>query len=257
MSDPVILVRLDGSEPAPLHILYVAQAEPAADELRSGVGREASMPDDLTVEARAGTPAAEILRAAGELKARLVVICKQGGADPTRTLGQTALAVLQGASCPLVLVPPEQGKASWRLQHILVPHDGTPTTSAAPQPAADLAERGRAELLVAHVTGVTVASAEAGALPAPRYVDQPQHEWPAWTDAFVKRLACVWQLDRLHVRMSLGRGDTAEEILHLAKKEAAALIVLAWRGRWDMLPRAATLKDILRDAHCPVMIVRA
>ena len=33
------------------------------------------------------------------------------------------------------------------------------------------------------------------------------------------------------------------------------LIVLAWRGIWEA-PRAGTLKDILRQAHCPIMVVR-
>ena len=35
----------------------------------------------------------------------------------------------------------------------------------------------------------------------------------------------------------------------------ADLIVLAWRGIWEA-PRAGTLKDILREAHCPIMVVR-
>ena len=47
-----------------------------------------------------------------------------------------------------------------------------------------LAERGRAELLVVHVTDMDTAPAEAGSLTTPRYVDQPQHEWvkppPIW-----------------------------------------------------------------------------
>jgi hypothetical protein len=44
-------------------------------------------------------------------------------------------------------------------------------------------------------------------------------------------------------------------VLRLSKRQSTDLIVLAWRGIWEV-PRAATLKDILREAHCPIMVVR-
>ena len=113
-------------------------------------------------------------------------MCKHSGAERGKMLGRTAMKVLHDAPCPVVLVPPERGATPWHLHHVLVPHDGTPTTSAALQPAAELAERGRAELLVVHVTDIRAAPAEPGSLTTPRYVDQPQHEWPAWTSEFVK-----------------------------------------------------------------------
>jgi nucleotide-binding universal stress UspA family protein len=137
----------------------------------------------------------------------------------------------------------------------LVPHDGTPSTSAALQPAAELAERGRAELLVVHVTDIKTAPAEAGSLTTPRYVDQPQHEWPAWTTEFLNRLACICPLGRLHARILLAHGNIAAEILRLSERQSTDLIVLAWRGIWEA-PRAAALKNILREAHCPIMVVR-
>jgi hypothetical protein len=60
----------------------------------------------------------------------------------------------------------------------------------------------------------------------------------------------------LHVRIILAHGDIAVEILRLSKKQSTDLIVLAWRGIWEA-PRAVTMKDILREAHCPIMVVRA
>ena len=203
MSEPVILVPLDGSEQAlaalpvakvlgeieraALHILHVGEHEPAGEELRSRLAHgEAPVLDGFTIDARVGTPAAQILQVAGEMKPRLIVMCKHSGAERGKMLGRTAMKVLHDAPCPVVLVPPERGATPWHLHHVLVPHDGTPTTSAALQPAAELAERGRAELLVAHVTDIRAAPAEPGSLTTPRYVDQPQHEWPAWSSEFVK-----------------------------------------------------------------------
>jgi nucleotide-binding universal stress UspA family protein len=271
MSESVILVPLDGSkqalsalpvakvlgeiEGAILHILHVGDQEAAEEELRTRLTREVPVLDRFTIETRVGTPAVEVLRVAEQIKPRVVVMCKHSGAEQRKMLGRTAMKVLQDAPCPVVLVPPERGATPWHLHHVMVPHDGTPSTSAALQPAADIAERGHAELLVVHVTDVKAAPAELGSLTTPRYVDQPQHEWPAWTSEFVNRLACVCPLGHLHVRMLLAHGDTAAEILRLSERQSTDLIVLAWRGILDA-PRATTLKDILREAHCPIMVVR-
>ena len=271
MSNLIILVPLDGSkqalsalpvakvlgeiERATLHILHVGEHKVTAEELRSRLGREAPTLEDFTIDARVGMPAVKILQVAEEMKPRAIVMCKHSGAERGKMLGRTATKVLHDARCPVVLVPPERGAAPWHLQHVLVPHDGTPTTSAALLPAAELAEHGRAELLVVHVTDIRTAPAEAGSLTTPRYVDQPQHEWPAWTTEFLNRLACICPLGHLHVRMFLAHGDTAAEILRLSERQSTDLIVLAWRGIWEA-PSAGTLKDILRGAHCPIMVVR-
>jgi nucleotide-binding universal stress UspA family protein len=271
MSEPVILVPLDGSkqalaalpvakvlgeiERAALHILHVGEHERAGEDLRSRLGRDAPVLDGFTIDARVGTPAVEILQVAGEIKPRLIVMCRHSGAERGKMLGRTAMKVLHDALCPVVLVPPERGAIPWHLHHVLVPHDGTPTTSAALPPAAELAQLGHAELLVVHVTNIRAAPVEPGSLTTPRYVDQPQHEWPAWASEFMNRLACVCPLDHLHVRILLAHGNPAAEILRMSEKQSTDLIVLAWRGRWDA-PRAATLKNILREAHCPIMVVR-
>jgi nucleotide-binding universal stress UspA family protein len=272
MSETIILVPLDGSEQAlaalpvakvlaeieraAVHILHVAERAPAGAEWSSLLGREALALDSFTIDARIGKPAAEILDVAARIKPRFIVMCKHSGATRGKMLGSTAMEVVRNSPCPVVLVPPERGSTPWHLHHVMVPHDGTPTTSAALPPAAELAERGRAELLVAHVTGIGAAPAEPGSLTTPRYVDAPQHEWPAWTSEFIKRLACVCPLGSVHVRMLLAHGDTAAEILRFAGTQSTDIIALAWRGKWEA-PRAAILKDIVREAHCPIMVVRA
>ena len=147
MSEPVILVPLDGSkqalaalpvakvlgeiEQAALHILYIGDHELAGEELRSRLGREAPLLDGLTIDSRVGTPAVEILQVAGEMKPRVIVMCKHSGTERGKMPGRTAMKVLHDARCPVVMVPPERGAAPWHLQHVLVPHDGTPSTSDA------------------------------------------------------------------------------------------------------------------------------
>ena len=271
MSQPVILVPLDGTkqalaalpvatvlgeiERAALHVLHVGEHELASEESLSQMRRETPLLGGVTINTRVGMPASEILQAAGAIEPRLIVICKHSSHERGKMLGRTAMRVLHDAHCPVVLVPPERGATPWHLHHVLVPHDGTPSTSGALRPAAELAEHGRAELLVVHVTDVRAAPAEPGSLTTPRYVDQPQHEWPAWASEFIDRLKCDCPLGQLHVRMLLAHGNTAAEILRLSEKQSTDLIVLAWRGIWE-IPRAVTIKDILREARCPIMVVR-
>jgi len=272
MSEPVILVPLDGTkqalaalpvakvladiERAALYILHVGERQLPAEELRNHLRAGAPVLDGLSIDVRIGAPAAEIAQVASAINPLAIVMCKHSGTERGKMLGRTATKVLHDAPCPVVLVPPERGAIPWHLHHVLVPHDGTPTTSAALGPAAELAERGRAELLVVHVTGVRAAPTEPGSFTTPRYVDQPQHEWPAWAGEFVKRLASICQLGHVQVRVFLAHGETAAEIQRLSEKQSTDLIVLAWRGRWEA-PRAATLKNIVRDARCPIMVVRA
>jgi len=121
MSEPIILVPLDGTkqalaalpvakvlgeiERAALHILYVGDHELAGEELRSRLGREAPVLDGLTIDSRVGTPAVQILQVAGEMKPRVIVMCRHSGAERGKMLGRTAMKVLHDASCPVVLVP--------------------------------------------------------------------------------------------------------------------------------------------------------
>ena len=119
MSEPIILVPLDGSkqalsalpvakalgeiERAALHILHVGEHEVTAEELRSRLGREAPMLDAFTIDARIGMPAEQILNVAEEMKPRVIVMCKHSGTERGKMLGRTAMKVLHDArlsSCP-------------------------------------------------------------------------------------------------------------------------------------------------------------
>jgi len=165
--------------------------------------------------------------------------------------------VLEGATCPVVLVRPERGVVPWALHRLLLPHDGTPTTSVAIRPAVELARKTCAGLDVLHVVGPFADHhTERGSLTPPRYVDQPQHEWPAWLGEFVERLDSICPLGSLDVRMWLARGVPGDEVLRVASERGDDLIVLAWRGAWEG-EHAATVKTVLQNAPCPVMLFRA
>lgn len=269
--DAVILVPLDGRaaalpalsvakvfselEGAPVRILHVTEQAPPATDLAHQLGLGAADLPGAGIEARAGEPASAILAAAGDLHARLIVLCTHT-APGAGKVGATALSVLRGASCPVILVNPARPLHDWRLRKVLLPHEGAPATSDAAKPGAELARRAGAELVLLLVAASGVASPQArGTLTSPFYLDQPQHEWPAWVGEFLERLACMCPLDGLRVRLLLGRGSPSSEILRVAREESIDLIVLTWKGDWSP-GHAETLKAVVRDAACPTMVVR-
>jgi nucleotide-binding universal stress UspA family protein len=248
------LAQLQGGT---LHFVHCAPESELADVLQK-LGLSADEMRGSIMDAQAGEPAAGILRTARHSRAALIVMTMQRGSSASgKVLGGIAHAVLENAPCPIVLVRPDRGITPWELHRILLPHDGTPTTSAAIPPAAALAAMAGAELEVLHVAAPgSSPPEEQGSLTPPRYVDQPQHEWPAWAGEFLERLGGACDLESLKVHMSLGTGAPGDEVIRSAAKNSSDLIVLAWRGAWEG-ERAATVKAVLRGAPCPVMIIRS
>jgi nucleotide-binding universal stress UspA family protein len=271
MSDPAILVSLDGTknalralpvarhladvEGSPVRILHTSEQVRPLTEAAQRLGLGPAHLRGATLEVRAGKPAETILAAAADCQARLIVMSAYpDGAQPADAIGDAALAVLLGATCPVVLVNPSQTPDVWALKRVLIPYDGSPAVSDALGPAVDLARRAGAELVVLQAADGEHA-AECGSITPPLYVDQPQHEWPAWTDEVLQRLASVCPLADLPVRLLVGKGGPAEEALRAASEESADLIALAWKGHWDS-NCAPTLKAVLRAAPCPVLVTR-
>jgi nucleotide-binding universal stress UspA family protein len=275
MTEPLILVPLDGSAHAlaalpvadalgealgaSLRILQVTSgAAPPLGTLAQSLGLEGAAHQAWSLEARAGDPSEGILEAAREAGARLIVMCTHtASARPTAMLGHTALDVLRRAPCPVVLVSPARDLRGWRPRRILLPHDGGTAADIAVGPAAEIARATDAELLIVEVGVPGVASpVEPGSFPVPRYVDQPQHEWSSWTDEVLARLARLCPDGPLKARLQVLGGDPGREILRVAADQAVDLIVVAWKGAWSD-ERAHTLRAIVRDTPCPVMVVRA
>ncbi len=210
----------------------------------------------LIVEHRPGAAAAAIVKEAGERHAAMIVMCPRIRTDlQSRALGSVAAAVLRTAPCPVVLVPPARGRKRWALRRLLVPHDGTPTSAAAIGPATDFASKAAAELTVLHVaTPGGERPTEPGTLVSPRYVDQPQHEWPAWAQEFLDRLRAVGGArGGIEIHLAVAQGEAGAAIVNFARQ--SDLIVLGWRGALEP-DRAQTMRRVIRDTTCPVIVFR-
>jgi hypothetical protein len=88
----------------------------------------------------------------------------------------------------------------------------------------------------------------------PQYLDQPQHEWPAFSTEFIQRFlgaiahcpACV------PIRFFLGAGRAAAEILRFAASFDSDLIALVWHGAEPGL----VFRDVVRGTRRPVLVLR-
>jgi nucleotide-binding universal stress UspA family protein len=210
----------------------------------------------LVVEHRPGAAAAAIVQEAGDRQAAMIVMCPRIRTDlRSRTLGSVAAAVLRAAPCPVVLVPPARGRKRWSLHRMLVPHDGTPTSAATMGPATAFASKAAAEIVVLHVaTPGAERPTEPGTLVSPRYVDQPQHEWPAWAQEFLDRLRAVGgATDGIKIRLAVAQGDPGSVIVDFARQ--SDLVVLGWRGALEP-DRARTMQCVIRDTISPVIVFR-
>jgi len=266
-----VLVPLDGTEDslaalpiarliadledATLHVVHIAERILSLGDLLEKLGLDVEDIRGSVVDQAAGAPAEGIVRLAGQQQSPYIVMCTHTGHKGAATeLGAVAAEVVQTAPCPVILVPPERERPV-HLQHILLPHDGTPTAAAAARPALEFAETADAELLVLHVTSAgTRQPDEPGSIPAPLYVDQAQYEWPAWAQEFLERAHCPpGSTHRL--RMALAVGDPGDEIARFARSHHVDLVVLGWHGNWER-EHAVAVKTVLRSSPCPVLLLR-
>jgi len=243
---------------AALHVLHVGERVlPPADRLRE-LGLAPEMLEGSVLDQRTGPPAEGILRFAAERPEPLIVICTHTDVEKQRgALGSVAEAVLVGACCPVILVQPERGLRRWTLRRILLPHDGTPATTAAMDPAGDLAELTGAEVFVLYVAAPgTPQPTEPGTFTMPRYIDQPQHEWPAWAAEFMGRMCALGHPpSEVQFTLFMATGDPGAEIVRAAREHDADLVVLAWHGVWEP-ERATTMRRVIREVGCPTLVVQ-
>lgn len=275
MRPPAILVPLDGSRHATvalpvargladqlgavLQLIHIAEPRLTPEELLTRVGLTPEQLFGSVLDQQAGSPAEAIVRLARARPCSYIVMCTRTGMEkPRGQLGSVAEEVLRTAPCPLVLVQPERGLHPWALRSVLLPHDGTPATAVLLRPALDLTSRVGATLSVLHVAAIgRPRPTEPGALTVPRYIDQPHHEWTGWQQEFLQRVRALGQSPAaLPLSLHVAQGEPGAEIVRFAKAHAADLIVLAWHGSLEET-HAATLKAVIHEAPCPVLILRA
>ena len=252
-----IVGRQLGAKVSILHVLRPeASGEDVARNLREVLdGLEAS---SLRIES--GDAVQTIVAQTAEPDVVMVVLTTDGTAiEQGSHLGSVAKGVIVGTTKPVLLVRPAASWTPRELRHLLLPVDGTPKTAAALKPAAELAGRLGAALDLLYVAGSQAqAPEERGSIGAPRYVDQPQHEWPSWAGEMGERLArlgaeCPREVE---VQAFLAQGDVATEIERFAVQHGSDAVVLVRRSQLQP-GRGRTLLSVLERSPCPVLILSA
>lgn len=238
-----------------VHVAPPGEAERAAQALQPLLA-----PEERLHARAASEPARAILEAAADPAVTLLALTTHGGPPGAeRRLGRVAQAVLARVRRPVLLVPPEVAERAGEiaLEHLLVPFDGSSGTAVALAPAMELAHRLGASVDLLYVAGPEVAVAEEPeCLAAPRYVDQPHHEWPQWASEMLARVKAYLAPppEGLQVRVYLARGDVVAEVLRFATERREDGIVLARRSRLEP-GRARVLREVVARAPCPVLLV--
>jgi nucleotide-binding universal stress UspA family protein len=243
---------------ATLHGLFVWPSSISPCEVPRLLEIEPDALAGMVIDVQVGD-AAECIAASTRAPAvAFLVLCAESeGADPCG-IGAVAARALQQAGSGVILVRP--GHAPRRLARILVPLDGTPSMAAAIAPAGELARLTGATLdimMVGQIERPPPRSVEVGAMSTPQYVDQPQHEWPAFSHEFIERfLRSIGQCPRgVPSRFFLRVGDPGSEILRAANDLDTDLIALAWHGGCEG-DHGVVFRRVLRDAALPVLVLR-
>jgi nucleotide-binding universal stress UspA family protein len=210
-----------------------------------------------------GDPSREVARLAKELPADLVVV----GLHPDSRvkqflLGSMTQELLRHSPCPVLTVrhgvgPAPEAGAPFR--RILC---GTDLRAAGPEVvsyALSLAETFRAELTLLHVLE-RVPEFEPGSALQFTAVEIQAFRQALAEDARdrLRAVAPEEARERLSVRDLVKAGSAHEHILRVAREEGSELIVLGARGHGTLerLLFGSTSRRVVRDAPCPVLIVR-
>jgi nucleotide-binding universal stress UspA family protein len=245
------LSQLEG---ATLHVVYVGQDVPGVREAVEQMGLTDEEQRGVVVDRPAAAPADAVLSLANQLANSLVVMCTQTGGGAPEGISSLAEALLSAAPDRVMLVTPESGSDPWHVRLVLLAHDGTPSADLAIAPTAQLAHRAGAEVIALHVAARGAERPEEpGSLPAPRYIDQPQHEWPAWASEFVDRmLALGGAASAINFKLLVTGGQPGSEIAQYARDNRADLVVLPWHGHWE---RSGAVDAVVRRSGCPVLLI--
>jgi nucleotide-binding universal stress UspA family protein len=210
-----------------------------------------------------GAPSRELARLAEELPADLLVMGFYSDARIKHLLlGSVTEELLRHAPCPVLTVrhgvgPVSEAGAPFR--SILCGADLRDSGPEVVEHALSLAEAFGAELTLVHVLE-QVPEFEPGSAAQFSMVEIQAFRQAMAEEARQRLRAAVPEADRerLAVRDLVKAGSAHGQILRLASEEGAQLIVVGARGH-SALERVlfgSTSRHVVRDARCPVLVVR-
>ncbi len=240
----------------PLHGLLVWPTPIAPSDVARILQIAPEALEGMVLDVAVGDPAECVTAIARSHPSAFVVLCAESQGRDVCGLGETVARTLTESVIGALILRP--GGSLRGIKRILVPFDGTPSTATALAPAAELAKQAGASLDVVMIEDVGARlSAEHGAMAPPRYVDQPQHEWPAFSDELVRRFIgdmahCPHDVPK---RFFLAMGHAAPEILRFAEALDSDLVTLVWHG-CAAGEHGSVFRDVVRGSTRPLLVLR-
>jgi nucleotide-binding universal stress UspA family protein len=197
-------------------------------EAAEGAARAAGVPLRLS-----SGPVVERLVEAGQAAdvAAMAIGARGTTIGSDHALGSTALAVVTSLRVPVVVVPPAAEVAP-RLHRVLVPLEGTTSSSLAPRSIVELASGAEVDVIVLHVNDVA-------------------EDDEGWTREFLARY-CPWGIGV--VRLERREGRREEVVPRVAEELQSDLIVFGWEQQLSE-GRAPVVGAALERSTIPVMLI--
>jgi nucleotide-binding universal stress UspA family protein len=186
-----------------------------------------------------GDPVERLAEEAAADDVDALVVGSRGTLAGPRPAGSIAFEVIRSLSKPVVVVPPD-APAPRRLRRVLVPLEGTASTSDAPRAIVELAQGAAVDVVVLHVREEI-----------PAFVDQQKHEAEAWAEQFLARF-CAWGIADLRLETRIGM--PFQVVVDVAREFDVDAIVLGWAQALDP-GRAAVVREALERGGRPVVLV--
>ena len=142
-------------------------------------------------------------------------------------------------------------------RRILHPSDFSAASNAAFKKAIEVAKASRAELLIVHVINPIVPVAGEGYV-SPKMYEDLAASTRAWARKQLDRLLAKAKKSGVRVKGLLGEGPAHEEIVRIAKRKRADLVVMGTHGRSGLakLFLGSVAGRVVAAAPCPVLTVR-
>lgn len=212
--------------------------------------------EGMVLDVAVGDPAESVITLVHCHPSAFVVLAAEREGRDVCGLGEHVTRTLAGAEASAVILRP--GASLRGLKRILVPFDGRPSTAEALAPVVDLAERAGSSLDLVMIEDVAVRPpSEHGSMAPPQYMDQPQHEWPAFSDELVRRFLvdiahCARKVPK---RFFMAMGHAAPEILRLSDALDPDLVALVWHGSASG-DHGSIFRDVVRGSTRPLLVMR-
>lgn len=231
MEAAVALGELTGAAVRAVHV-----GDAGSSELPEWLAGRGAVP----LKIRPGPVEAGLLDEMADPSVIAAVLGARGTPAGRRPVGRTAVRILERAMKPMLVVPPEAvGDRSRRFHRLLVPLEGTHTSSHPVSKGLIPLLRSDVDLVVLHVfTAETT----------PKVLDRPVRDLEMLGSEFL-----ATQLPGA-ARIELQSGPVGPTVARVCQRDGADLVVLSWAQ--DSSPgRAAVIREVLGHSVVPVLLL--